>query len=107
MSRKEHASISCQVREQVAEANALLRIESRCWLVNYQEPGIVEQGLGNTNAAFHSTGVRLEFAVGDVRKRDSLKKFLDTLLANFTLVHAFEDTNVIQELTGTQVGVDT
>jgi hypothetical protein len=41
-----------------------------------------------------------------MRETDGLKQLHDALLAHFPLVHALEDSDVIQELTSAEIGVD-
>ena len=61
---EDHHPVAGQVNQQVAEADALLRVQPGGRLVHDQDAGVVDQGLGDAHPALHAPGEALELAVG-------------------------------------------
>src|SRR5579872_937997 len=66
-------ALTCEIGEQVAETNALFRVESCCWLVHNQQFGIVHERLSDADTALHATGECFELAPGDVSQGDNFQ----------------------------------
>jgi hypothetical protein len=74
MRRENHDSPVRNLRQEIAEPDALLGIEPHGGLIDDDEPGISEESLGDPDPLPHPAGVTAELAVGGVMEVDQLQQ---------------------------------
>src|SRR5262249_2948723 len=92
--------------EQIEEAVALGRVEAGGGLVNDDEPGIGEEGLGDAEALLHTAGVSGEGLLANVPEVGLLEQGFHHFPALGGGGDYFEDGEVIQHVDGGELGVD-
>ena len=75
--RKNHDAFAGELRQQVAKAHSLLRIEAGSRFVDDQQLRIIEQRLRDSDALLHATGEAAQRAFADVGEIDELKEFVN------------------------------
>jgi len=98
--------VLADLRQQVEEAAALLRVEPGGGLVDDDEPRIAQQGLRDAEALPHAAREPAELLLALVPEVHPLKQRLDHRLALAPSGDALEHREVIEQRQGAQVRID-
>ena len=82
MGGEEDDAITAEGREEIAEADALFRIEAGGGFIYDEEIGIVEEGLGDAEPTLHAARKFFDFLiffVGEIDELDEVVNFFLTL----------------------------
>jgi len=82
--------------EQGAEADALLGVEAGGRLVDDEQLRVVEQGLGDADAAAHPTGVPAQLAASGVAEVDQLQQLADPPAPGAPVVEALQQRDIVE-----------
>ncbi len=103
---EQHHPVGGQSHQQVAEADALLRVQPGGRLIHDQEARIVDKRLSDPHAPFHPAGEPLELTVSDLGQPHQVQHLGHPAAPLGRVSHPFQDRHVVHELARGQVGVE-
>ena len=104
MGGQDHDAFLRHFTEQVAEADSLLRVQSRRGFIHDQYLGIVEQGLGDSQPALHAPGKAFHPASPLFCQIHPLQQQFDPLLPQ-SFGHPRQHPQIVQALVDRHMGV--
>ena len=102
--RENNDSVLCQGVNQIAEPYPLPRVQASGRLVQNQQLGVVEHGLGDAHPLAHPAGELPHFLVFRIGQPHQLQQFADSPIG-FLPGDTLERGNVAQKLPGGVAGV--
>ena len=105
MGREDHHSLPAEFYQQVAETDALPRVQPGGRLIDHQDARQVQQGLGNADPLFHPTGKSADFLVLRCFQMHRFQHVADARLPFPAVGDVLQDRLIIEELVGAHVFV--
>ena len=105
MGRENDDAIAGEIREQIAEADPLFRIQSGRGFIDDQQLWIVQQRLRDADALPHASGVSAQRAFAHIGQIDQIQQFIDAA-ARGGCVQAFHGSEIFEEFDRVQIRID-
>ena len=105
MRGEDHDALAGELREQVAETDALFGVESGRGLIDDEKLWIVEQRLSDADSLLHSSGKASQRATAHIGEVHQVQELVDAP-PRCGRVQAFDGGKVLEELLRIQVGIN-